>query len=849
MIIETAKTEREMMNFNNRAALGNYLISSCCGNNICHSCPRFRGGKLVPAKAGSRNPGFFDIDPCFRRGDSTSFAFPQQILIKFCILSILLFITAAVQADDEKKTDQSLLTLERIFTDEEFEGEKFGPARWLEDGSGYTTLEDSDTQEEGKDIVRYDPETGKGEIMVASERLIPKGESEPLEIDNYSWSPNGKKLLVFTNTKRVWRTNTRGDYWVLDLQSGKLRKLGGDAEPSTLMFAKFSPDGTRVAYVHERNLFVQNLKDFKIKQLTDDGSETIINGTSDWVYEEEFHLRDGFRWSPDGKLIAYWQFDTEGVRNFHLINNTDSLYPKIIPIQYPKVGETNSACRVGVISSAGGKTKWFELSDDPRNHYIPKMDWAADSRTIVLQHLNRLQNTNEVILAKARRGRIRKVLTERDEAWIDVGDDLKWLNNGQSFTWVSERDGWRHLYLVSRSGKKLKLLTPGEFDVISVQSIDEEDGWVYYIASGGNPTQRYLYRTPLDGSGKAERLSPKSQQGTHSYKISEDSKWAFHTYSRFDTPPVIELVRLPEHKTIRTLEDNSQLRSKINKLKRGPAEFFRVDIGDPRFHGGKLAPATAGVLLDGWCMKPPDFDPEKKYPLFFYVYGEPAGQTVLDKWSGEKYLWHLMLTQQGYLVMNIDNRGTPAPRGRAWRKCIYRQIGILASADQAAATRAIIKSRPYVDASRIGIWGWSGGGSMSLNAIFRYPELYTVAMAIAFISNQRFYDTIYQERYMGLPDDNEEGFKNGSPITFAHQLEGNLLIIHGTGDDNCHYQSCEALINELIEHNKYFSMMSYPNRTHSIKEGENTKRHLYELLTRYLNVNLRPGPRPMQNVD
>ena len=780
MIIETAKTGRKMINFTNRTALGDYLI-------------------------------------------------------RFCILSVLLF-TAAVQAGDEETADQSLLTLERIFTDEEFEGEKFGPARWLEDGSGYTTLEDSETQEEGKDIVRYDPETGKSEVMVASEKLIPKGESEPLEIDNYSWSPDGGKLLVFTNTKRVWRTNTRGDYWVLDLQSGKLRKLGGDAEPSTLMFAKFSPDGSRVAYVRERNLFVQNLKNYKVKQLTDDGSETIINGTSDWVYEEEFSLQDGFRWSPNGKSIAYWQFDTEGVRNFHLINNTDSLYPKIIPIQYPKVGETNSACRVGVISSAGGKTKWFEVSDDPRNHYIPKMDWAADSKTIVLQHLNRLQNTNEVILAEVRRGRIRKVLTERDEAWIDVGDDLKWLNNGQSFTWVSERDGWRHLYLVSRSGKKLKLLTPGEFDVISVQSIDEEDGWVYYIASGGNPTQRYLHRTPLDGSGKAERLSPKCREGTHSYKISEDSEWAFHTYSRFGTPPVIELVRLPEHRTIRTLEDNSQLRSRIDKLKRGPTEFFRVDIGD-------------GVLLDGWCMKPPDFDPKKKYPLFFYVYGEPAGQTVLDKWSGEKYLWHLMLTQQGYLVMNIDNRGTPAPRGRAWRKCIYRQIGILASSDQAAATRAIIKNRPYVDASRIGIWGWSGGGSMSLNAIFRYPELYHTAMAIAFISNQRFYDTIYQERYMGLPDDNEEGFKNGSPITFAHQLEGNLLIIHGTGDDNCHYQSCEALINELIKHNKYFSMMSYPNRTHSIKEGENTKRHLYELLTRYLNVNLRPGPGPMQNVD
>jgi dipeptidyl-peptidase-4 len=371
---------------------------------------------------------------------------------------------------------------------------------------------------------------------------------------------------------------------------------------------------------------------------------------------------------------------------------------------------------------------------------------------------------------------------------------------------------------------------------MSVESIDKEGGWAYYIASPDNPTQRYLYRASLDGSGKIERITPASQKGTHRYQISLDSKWAFHTYSSFGKPPVIELVSLPEHETVRGLADNSRLRAKLNKLKKCSTELFRVDIGD-------------GVLLDGWCIKPPDFDPEKRYPLFFYVYGEPAGQTVLDRWGGEKHLWHLMLAQHGYLVMSVDNRGTPAPRGRAWRKCIYRQIGILASADQAAATRAIIKSRPYVDPNRIGIWGWSGGGSMSLNAIFRYPELYHTAMAIAFISNQRFYDTIYQERYMGLPDDNEEGYKNGSPITFAHQLKGNLLIVHGTGDDNCHYQSCEALINELIKHNKYFSMMSYPNRTHSIKEGENTKRHLFELLTRYLEDNLPCGPKPMPSTD
>jgi len=722
------------------------------------------------------------------------------------------------------------LNLERIFDSNEFEAEKFGPARWLENGSGYTTLEDSDTQEGGKDIVRYNPETGSREIMVSSTRLVPPDESEPLEIDGYSWSEDGKKLLIFTNTERVWRRNTRGDYWVIDMNSWDLYKLGADAKPSTLMFAKFSPDGYRVAYVCEKNLFVQDLNDCHITQLTTDGSDTIINATSDWVYEEEFGLRDGFRWSPDGNSIAYWQFDTNGVRDFHLINYTDSLYPKITTFQYPKVGETNPACRIGVISSSGGETIWFEVPGDPRNHYIPKMEWVENSQEIVLQQLNRLQNTNKVMTGDARTGRVRTILTECDEAWIDVSNSLKWLDDDRFFTWLSERDGWRHLYLVSRTGREIKLLTPGQFDVISVQSIDEEGGWVYYIASPDNPTQRYLFRSPLDGSGKVEQVGPADQKGTHKYQMSPDSKWAFHTYSSFDTPPIITLVSLPEHKTKKVLAENAELRSELSKLKKKATEFFRIDIGD-------------GVLLDAWCMKPPDFNHKKQYPLFFYVYGEPADQTVLDKWGGEKYLWHLMLAQQGYLVMSVDNRGTPAPRSRAWRKCIYRRIGILASADQAAATRAIIKSRSYVDPAGIGIWGWSGGGSMSLNAIFRYPELYHTAMAVAFISNQRFYDTIYQERYMGLPDDNEDGYKNGSPITFAHQLKGNLLLVHGTGDDNCHYQSCEALVNELIKHNKHFTMMSYPNRTHSIKEGENTKRHLYELLTRYLKENLPPGPR------
>jgi dipeptidyl-peptidase-4 len=726
------------------------------------------------------------------------------------------------------------LTVERIYGTAEFKAKEPAKVRWIEDGTVYTLLEDSATYANREDIVRYEPASGDRRVLVSAQQLTPSAADLPLKIDDYAWAPDGRRLLIFTNAQRVWRQKTRGDYWILDLETDSLRKLGGEAEEAATMFAKFSPDSTRVAYVHSRNIYVQDLMNFQIRQLTSDGSDLIINGTSDWVYEEEFGLRDGFRWSPDGRFIAFWQFDTEGVPIFHLINNTEELYPKLTPIRYPKVGQTNSACRVGVVSTSGGEPIWLELPGDSRNHYIPRMDWVPKRNEVVLQRLNRLQNRNDVILTsitttpegKPHLTNTRTLFSERDDAWLDVADRVEWAEDGSVFAWLSERDGWQHIYLVDKSGR-LKLVTPGEFDVIEVMRVDAPGGWVYFTASPSNPTQQYLYRTSLDGSGKLEQLSPKSQEGTHSYRFSGDGAWAIHTYSSFGRPPTVDLVSLPDHESVRVLEANDTLRKQLSVLEQCPSSFFRIEIEED-------------VLLDGWVIKPPDFDPDRSYPLLFYVYGETGSQTVEDRWGGDRYLWHLMLAQRGYIVTSIDNRGTPAPRGRAWRKSVYRQIGILASADQAAAARAIVETWPYVDPDKIGIWGWSGGGSMSLNMIFRYPELYGTAMAVAPVPDQRLYDTIYQERYMGLPDDNSDGYIQGSPITFAKQLRGNLLIVHGTGDDNVHYQGSEKLVNELIKHNRQFTMMSYPNRSHSIREGKNTLRHLFELLTRYLAEKLPP---------
>ncbi|MCD6116122.1 S9 family peptidase [bacterium] len=743
---------------------------------------------------------------------------------KKIIILLTLLLAAALSA---QQADPGILTIDRIYNSKEFNGDWFGPARWLMHRGGYTTLEQSKDVKHGRDIVLYSVR-GRRSVMVSAKNLIPKDKDKPLTIANYIWSKDGSKLLIFTNTKRVWRRNTRGDYWVYNLKTKELFKLGGEhAKPSTLMFAKFSPDGARTAYVRENNIYVENLTTHKITQLTSDGSKTIINGTSDWVYEEEFGLRDGFRWSPDGKYIAFWQFDASGVGVFYMINNTDSIYSKIIPVQYPKAGTTNSACRVGVVQSDGGPVVWMKVKGYPRNLYIAKMEWIPDSHKILFQKLNRLQNQNQVTEGDAETGDIRTIITDRDSAWVDVNEHIVWLDNGKSFTWVSEKDGWRHVYIVSLSTGRMNLVTKGDYDVIRVEKVDPEGGQLYFSASLNNAFNRYLFKTNLDGTGNAQRLTPLKEAGTHYYQISPDSKWAIHTYSAFENPTVIDLVRLKDHKRIRTLVDNHKLREKFNILKRRTVEFSSLKT-------------DYGVKLDYWMMKPYNFNPVKKYPVLFYVYGEPAAQTVLNRWGGKSYLWYLMLTQQGYIVISVDNRGTPAPKGRSWRKCIYKRVGVIASKDQAAACR-IVRSWSFVDSTRIGIWGWSGGGSMTLNMMFRYPGLYKAGMAVAPVANQKLYDTIYQERYMGLPQQNPEEYKMGSPITFAKNLKGDLLVVHGTGDDNVHYQNTEMLINELIKNNKQFSVMVYPNRSHGIYEGKNTTRHLRTLLTNYLNRHIFPG--------
>ncbi|MFM9825349.1 DPP IV N-terminal domain-containing protein, partial [Flavobacterium sp.] len=676
---------------------------------------------------------------------------------------------------------------------------------WSSDGNSYYRIEQNE-------IKQYSLAENSSKVLVSSKQLTPQGATTPLEISHFSFSNDQQKVLLFTNTIKVWRLNTKGDYWILDLKTGTLAQLGKSLPAASLMFAKFSPDNKTVAYVSNQNIYVENLVTSKIKPLTTDGSITIINGTFDWVYEEEFSCRDGFRWSPDSKSIAYWQIDSRSIKKFTMLNNTASIYPIVIPIEYPKVGEKPSICKVGVVTIADAKSTWMKIPGVADENYLVRMEFIPNTNNLIIQQLNRKQNQSSLYVAEASNGNSKLINKESDTAWIDVfvlgnpydiyyTNNFTWTNNNKSILWASEKDGWRHLYQISLDGKSEKLVTKGNYDVIDVKHTDDKNGNVYFLASPDNATQKYLYRTKLDGSGKLELLSSADLKGTHDYNFSTNGKYASHTFSNHFTKSSQEMIVVENQKPI---NEKTSITSKLSQLQKKPtAEFFKITTKD-------------GVEMDGWMVKPKNFDATKKYPLVFYVYSEPAGTTVSDNYgSSHNRLYNGSMIDDGYIYISLDNRGTPAPKGREWRKSIYRKIGRINIQDQAMAATEILKWN-FVDPDRVAVWGWSGGGAATLNLMFQYPEIYKTGIAIAAITNQLTYDNIYQERYMGLPQENKDDFINGSPITYAKNLKGNLLYIHGTGDDNVHYQNAELLINELVKYNKQFQIMPYPNRSHSI---------------------------------
>jgi dipeptidyl-peptidase-4 len=665
--------------------------------------------------------------------------------------------------------------------------------------------------------------------IAASSALIPAGQNTPLFIRNFFLSPDESKVLIYTNAKRVWRYETRGDYWLLDLKTNKLSQAGKGLPPSSMLYAKFSPDGTKLAYVSDHNIFLEDMASGAIKQLTKDGTVKIINGTFDWAYEEEFSCRDGFRWSPDGKNIAYWQIDASTMKNFYLINNTDSIYSFIKPVEYPKVGENPSSCRLGVLDIATGETKWMSAPGNAVQHYIPRMEWSVDGSSLILEQLTRKQNESRIYLADAKSGSAKMIHEEKDKAWIDTKsrwhlgpEGWEWIDNGKSFLWVSEKDGWRHIYSLTMDGQE-RLLTKGNYDAMDILGIDEKNGYIYFDASPKNATQKYLYRVKLDGSKDAEKVSPENQSGTHNYQLSPNGQYAHHSFSNVNTPTIQEWVKLPAYKVIaKQPAETATINSGI--------EFFQVTTSE-------------GITMDGWMIKPKNFDPSKKYPVVFFVYGEAAGQTVLDQYGIESLDFiGDTLTKEQYVQISLDNRGTPAPKGAEFRKSIYRNLGVIGIRDQALGAKKI-SQWPFIDSTRMTVWGHSGGGSTTLGLMFQYPGLFQTGISMSPVTNLLTYDNIYEERYMGLPQENMEDYVKGSAITYAKNLKGHLLLIHGTGDDNVHYQNTEMLVNELIKDNKVFEMMAYPNRSHGLYEGIGSYRHITTIFLDFLKRNCAPGGR------
>lgn len=720
----------------------------------------------------------------------------------------------ASAADDRTARDKMLniaeSRLKAIYENRDFAPATF-PGKWLADSSGYLMIEASRPGAD-PDVVKYDVKSGKRSVLVGADQLIPPGSKQRLFVQRCVQTPVEHKFCL----------ETRSGIWLFDSKSGELQKLPNDV-PFGLTAGSFSPQTDHVLVRRGRNLAVAQVANGRVTQLTGDDNQSRLDNYSPC-------------WSPDGRQVAFIQADSTKVLTRPVIRPTDPTYPEVVQVPFARVGTPIPALRVGVVAREGGDTRWVKLPAEPGTFYINDVSWAGNSNELLIEMSSRSRDSRKFLLANLKTGEVATAYEETDPAWVDASyaanAGLEWLRGGKEFVLLSERDGWRQAYVISRDGKQQTLLTKDKSDIIARGPVDEQGGWFYYLASPKNATQRYLYRTRLDGKGEAERVTPIDQPGTHHYDFSPDRKWAFHTYSTFDKPPVVDLVRLSDHHSERVVEANDVVRQRASPLITRPTEFLKLDIG-------------SGVVMDAWMIKPRDFDEKKKYPLFVFVYGEPHGQTVLDDWAGGQNhtMFHRMIADLGYLVASIDGRGTPAPKGAAWRRAVYGSLGPLSTEEQAAGVKELGRMRSYVDLSRVGIWGWSGGGSNTLNAMFRKPDVYHVGIAVAPKPRPELYNAWFQEIFMRTPDVNPEGYRKAAAINFAEGLKGDLLIVHGTGETNTHLQITESLVDRLIELGKRFDYMAYPNRDHGLREGKGTAVHLRMLMTRYLIDHLMPGPR------
>jgi len=720
--------------------------------------------------------------------------------LKLVLSSITIFFLSQCVFAQEK-----IIQLEDIWASRTFSPEWVRGINSMNDGIHYSSLNYGD---KNIYITQYSYETGDSISTIVDSKDL-----DGISFSDYSFSEDEKKVLLPTETESIYRYSTRSNYYVYDRET----KIAEELSVGKQRLAQFSPDASKVAFVKENNIFIKDIINNTELQVTFDGEiNKIINGATDWVYEEEFAFDNGMKWNASGNKIAYYKFDEENVPEFSMDLFTD-LYPSQSQFKYPKAGETNSTVELFIYDLDSNKTIKANINSE-EEFYIPRIKWTLDENILSVQRMNRHQNQLDFILVDAKDGSSKTIFTENDAAYIDVTDNLTFLNDGKYFIWTSEKSGYNHIYLYNLKGKQVRQITKGNYDVTDFYGIDESNNTVYFASSERSPMHRDVYAVQLNGKNKKTLTN---QIGTNSATFSTNYKYFINQYSNANTPYYFSLFDAKGNE-VRMLKDNSNLNNRLAEYALSQKEFFNFKT-------------TEGIDLNGWMMKPHNFDETKQYPVFMYLYGGPGSQQVTDSWGGSNFLWYQMLTQQGYIVACVDNRGTGA-RGSDFKKCTYQQLGKLETEDQIEANR-YLANLSYVDSSRIGIFGWSYGGYMSSLCLLKGANEFKMAIAVAPVTNWRYYDSIYTERYMRTPQENASGYDDNSPINHVEKLKGKYLLIHGSADDNVHFQNTMEMTNALVNANKQFDLFIYPNKNHGIYGGY-TRLHLFTKMTNFIKENL-----------